>query len=140
MSHHSKSCRRVRRCRRLTVEPLEDRALLAAAITVNSTLDTDARDSVLTLREAIEINNRTLPVASLTGAEQAQISGTPNATSADTIAFSIPGSGVQTIIPASPLPTITDPVIIDGYTQPGASPNTLSAADNAVLLVELNGS
>src|SRR6266567_8549025 len=36
----------------------------------------------------------------------------------DTIAFSI-GSGPQTIAPLSPLPTITDPVIIDGTTQPG---------------------
>jgi parallel beta-helix repeat protein len=36
----------------------------------------------------------------------------------DTIAFSI-GSGPQTIAPLSPLPTITDPVIVDGTTQPG---------------------
>jgi parallel beta-helix repeat protein len=44
-----------------------------------------------------------------------------------------------TISPASPLPTITDPVIIDGYTQPGASSNTLAIGSNAVLLIELNG-
>ncbi|HEY3135085.1 MAG TPA: FG-GAP-like repeat-containing protein [Blastocatellia bacterium] len=37
----------------------------------------------------------------------------------DTIQFNIPGSGVHTIAVASPLPTITDPVIIDGTTQPG---------------------
>ena len=49
----------------------------------------------------------------------------------DAITFSIPGSGVQTISPASPLPTITDPVIIDGYSQPGASPNTLAVGNNA---------
>jgi parallel beta-helix repeat protein len=36
----------------------------------------------------------------------------------DTIAFAI-GSGVQTITPLSALPTITDPVVIDGSTQPG---------------------
>jgi CSLREA domain-containing protein len=36
----------------------------------------------------------------------------------DTITFSI-GSGVQTIMPFTPLPQITDPVIIDGTTQPG---------------------
>src|SRR5208337_5562004 len=34
---------------------------------------------------------------------------------------------------------ITDPVIVDGYAQPGASPNTLAVGNNAVLLVELNG-
>ena len=37
------------------------------------------------------------------------------------------------------LPTITSPVVIDGYTQPGASPNTLAEGNNAVLLIELNG-
>jgi CSLREA domain-containing protein len=36
----------------------------------------------------------------------------------DTINFNI-GAGPQTIAPASALPTITDPVVIDGTTQPG---------------------
>jgi Calx-beta domain-containing protein/VCBS repeat protein/carboxypeptidase family protein len=57
----------------------------------------------------------------------------------DTITFNIPGSGVQTITPVSSLPTITSPVIIDGYTQAGATPNTLTAGDNATLLIEING-
>jgi hypothetical protein len=35
------------------------------------------------------------------------------------------------------LPAITDTVIIDGYSQPGASPNTLAVGDNAVLKIEL---
>src|SRR3989442_2742136 len=55
------------------------------------------------------------------------------------IEFNIPGSGVQTIAPLSSLPYITHSVSIDGYTQPGASPNTLANADNAVLLIELSG-
>src|SRR5260370_22422906 len=38
----------------------------------------------------------------------------------DTIRFSI-SSGPQAIAPLSPLPTITDPVTIDGTTQPGYS-------------------
>src|SRR5262249_3175761 len=58
---------------------------------------------------------------------------------ADTIVFNIPVSGVQTIIPLTPLPTITDPVTIDGFTQPGASANTLAVGDNSVHLIELNG-
>ncbi len=58
---------------------------------------------------------------------------------ADTITFNIPGAGVHTITPASPLPAITDQVLVDGYTQPGASRNTLANGDNAVLLIELNG-
>jgi hypothetical protein len=58
---------------------------------------------------------------------------------ADTIVFDIPGPGVHTITPASALPIITDAVTIDGYTQPGASPNTLAVGDDAVLLIELDG-
>ena len=58
---------------------------------------------------------------------------------ANTIEFDIPGSGVQTITPISALPTITRPVVIDGYTQPGASPNTLATGNNAALKIELNG-
>lgn len=60
----------------------------------------------------------------------------------DTINFNIPGAGPHTIQPLSTLPTITDPVIIDGYTQPGASPNTNgpSLGINAVLKIELDGS
>jgi CSLREA domain-containing protein len=46
----------------------------------------------------------------------------------DLIHFNIPGSGPHTILifPAmnGPLPTITDAVTIDGYTQPGATPNS----------------
>ena len=37
----------------------------------------------------------------------------------DTIVFNIPGTGVQTIVPASPLTAIMQPVILDGTTQPG---------------------
>ena len=38
---------------------------------------------------------------------------------ADIISFAIPGAGPFTITPASALPTITNPVVIDGTTQPG---------------------
>ncbi len=37
----------------------------------------------------------------------------------DTIAFGIPGPGVQTITLASSLPDVTDPAILDATTQPG---------------------
>jgi hypothetical protein len=136
------------RPRRIVFEQFEARTLLAAIITVNSTNDGDTRDGLLSLREAIEVNNRTLAVSSLTAQEQAQVSGTPTADDADTIAFNIPGQGVQTISPTSELPIITDPVTIDGFTQPGAKPNTNAIDDadsskrgfNGTLLVELSGS
>jgi hypothetical protein len=57
----------------------------------------------------------------------------------DAIQFAIPGSGPHTINLASALPAITDAVFLDGYSQPGASANTLAAGDNAVLQLELNG-
>ena len=59
----------------------------------------------------------------------------------DDIAFSIPGSGVHTIVLASALPAITHPVTIDGYTQPGSSPNSNPPGqdNNAVLMIEIDG-
>jgi hypothetical protein len=58
---------------------------------------------------------------------------------ADTISFNIVGAGVQTINLTASLPDITDPLTIDGYTQPNASANTLAVGSNATLLIELNG-
>lgn len=58
---------------------------------------------------------------------------------ADQISFNIPNipaDGVATIRLASDL-IITQPVTIDGGTQPGAKPNTLSFGDNAVVRIYL---
>lgn len=58
----------------------------------------------------------------------------------NTIAFAIPGAGIHTMHLQSALPEITQSVLIDGYTQPGSSPNTLNTgATNAVLRIELDG-
>jgi CSLREA domain-containing protein len=64
----------------------------------------------------------------------------------DTINFNIPDDptnpddDVKTIRPADPaLPSITDTVTIDGYTQPGSRPNTLTESNDAVLNIELDG-
>jgi hypothetical protein len=69
-----------------------------------------------------------------------------NSPTMDTITFaipdnpSIPGLEVKTISPTSALPPITEPVAIDGYTQPGASENTaITNANNAVLKIQLSG-
>lgn len=91
-------------------------AARAATITVTNTNDSGAGS----LRQAILDSNA-------------------SAGTLDTISFNIAGAGVQSITPATVLPTITDPVIIDGYTQPGSSANTLAAGDNSVHLIELNG-
>lgn len=95
-------------------------AARAATFTVNTTSDvTNSSDGLTTLREAI--------VAANVNAD------------ADTIAFNIAGTGPFTIAPTTALPTITKPVTIDGYTQPGTSVNTLSAGSNAVLRIEISG-
>ena len=60
----------------------------------------------------------------------------------NTIQFDIPGTGVHTIAPASPLPAITFPVVIDGTTQPGYAGTALiaiAAASTASPLVIANG-
>ena len=59
---------------------------------------------------------------------------------ARTITFNIDGGGVHTIHPLSPLPAITcSHAAINGYSQPGASRNTLATGNNAVLRIELSG-
>lgn len=86
---------RPRGARRLPrLEALESRQLLAI-FTVRNTLD----GGLNSLRQAITDANTT--------------------PGPDTISFSIAGGGVHVIRPRTPLPTITDEVVIDGTTQPG---------------------
>ena len=58
------------------------------------------------------------------------------------IVFNIPpfDGTVKTITLSSNLPPIDAAYTIDGYTQPGATANTLPNGNNANLLIELNGS
>jgi len=57
------------------------------------------------------------------------------------INFNIPGGGVHTISPLTVLPTITQTVTIDGYTQMGSSANTNppTMGINAVIAIQLSG-
>jgi parallel beta-helix repeat protein len=57
----------------------------------------------------------------------------------DVIDFKIPGPGPYIIHTGSPL-IVTDPVVIDGYTQAGSQPNTAAIGDNAVIPVVVDGS
>lgn len=61
----------------------------------------------------------------------------------DTICFNIPGSGVQTIHrgPSGPggFPSISQPVIIDGFSQPGSHADTAQNSHDAVMLIEIKG-
>jgi hypothetical protein len=55
------------------------------------------------------------------GSLRAAITAANGTAAPDTIEFAIPGNGVHTITPAVQLPAITQPVSIEGYSQPGSS-------------------
>src|SRR5688500_17872551 len=103
-------------------------AKLAAASICAATLDASSADFEVT----------TVTNSGPGSLRQAIIDANSNS-GPDWIVFKIPGEGVQTIRPATALPALTGPVVIDGYTQAGASPNTLADADNAVLRIHLDG-
>jgi CSLREA domain-containing protein len=109
--------------------------LVASAniITVNSAADTTANDGVCTLREAIIAANTNTASGGMAGECVAGAAGL------DTINFAILGAGVHTIQLTSALPLTTEPVIINGYSQGVASQNTLAVGNNAVLLIEIDG-
>ena len=106
-------------------------------IMVNSNSDAVGNDGVCTLREAIVAANLNAPSGGGAMGECAAGQALPTV---DTIAFAIPGSGVHTIAVTSQMPQITQAVVIDGYTQSGATANTLAVGDNAALRVEIDGS
>jgi len=63
-----------------------------------------------------------------------------NPTETDRINFDISGTALnKTITPTSALPQIVEPVIIDGYSQPNSSPNTLTQGTNALLRIQIDG-
>ncbi len=111
---------------------LQPAAVNGATITVTGTGDTIAVDGLVTLRESITSINQGSNV-------NADVVAVGAYGTNDTINFNIAGAGVKTINATSALPTIVKPLTINGYTQGVASINTLANADNAVLLMELNG-
>lgn len=115
-------------------------AVFAATITITTTADDiTPNDGSVSLREAITAMNagNDLGDPDIT----AQNPGTFGV--GNTINFTIPGSSVQTIKVGNTgngaLPTLTTTMTISGYSQPLASVNTLANADNAHLLIELDG-
>jgi hypothetical protein len=136
---------KLRRKKRMRLEVLEDRQLLAT-LTVNTTADGSSPDATLSLRQAIEVSDGTLAVSSLTTQEQSQVTGVVG--TSNTIDFNIPttdsgfsaATGVWTIAVQSALPAIsTNAAIINGYSQPGAVENTLALSDNAKLVIAIDG-
>lgn len=59
-------------------------------------------------------------------------------TGSNTVTFDIPGAGPHSIQPLSTLPILRQPIVIDGYSQPGSAAATSSSA--AAVMIELDGS
>ena len=104
----------------------------ATTITVTSASDAaNGADGVCTLREALLAASTN----TASGGAAGECAAGQAAPTVDVIAFAIPGAGVKTIAPTAAFAAISGPVTIDGYTQAGASVNTLPAGSNAVLQV-----
>jgi hypothetical protein len=110
----------------------------AATITVNSASSAISDDGLCTLREAVTAANFNLKSGNTAGE---CVAGSPGL---DTILFAIPGAGLHTLSPtASGAPTtihISEPLIIDGFSQAGAIPNSNPAGQglNAVYTIEID--
>src|SRR5262245_35411956 len=70
---------------------------------------------------------------------QAMLDIAANPTGSDVINFNIPGSGVKTIAPVTNLPNVPGSTLIDGFSQPGAAPNSQPVGSNAVHLIVIQG-
>jgi hypothetical protein len=96
----------------------ESRRTLAAPLLTFTVSNTD--DSGMgSLREALDMANLTPGL--------------------DAIAFNIPGPGPHTIQPMTPLPMITDPVIIDGETEPNFAGTPVIELDGSMAGSAANG-
>ena len=131
------------RSRRVLVSPIVALGLLIATsslantITVNTGTDAGpANDGLCTFREAIIAANTNAASGPAAGECAA---GDPSPT-IDTIAFNIPGAGNHVLLFGSALPHITQSVVINGLTQPGATANSNAFPGplNAVLHIEMN--
>lgn len=58
-------------------------------------------------------------------------------TGADVIQFNIPGDGPHQIVPLTELPFLNGSVTLDGFTQPGSSPNTLATGMDAQWRIQI---
>jgi hypothetical protein len=108
--------------------PPQSGAAVGTTFTVTSTVNSGAG----TLRQAITDAN-----------------GNLNAPDVDRIEFDVAGNGPHTFAPTTALPSITEPVVIDGYTQGDGTPGDPAddardndepvGSTNAVLKIELDG-
>ncbi|MBI3408200.1 MAG: right-handed parallel beta-helix repeat-containing protein [Planctomycetes bacterium] len=117
------------------LEALEDRTLPSAVLVVNSDRDTVAQDHRLTLREAIKLVNGQLQLSDLDQDERSLVTGTPGAGQVNLIDFSINGGGAQIIrVSSEPLPTILNPVFLDGASLISLVPDDQGLGANGLVI------
>ncbi|MEO8672926.1 MAG: hypothetical protein ABI411_16525 [Tahibacter sp.] len=107
----------------MTLMMLAATAAQSTVFVVNSTADTGPGS----LRQAMLDAN-------------AQIVTGGSACAPHEIHFNIPGAGPHTIRPLSALPPVLITITFDGYSQAGATPNSIPQGNNAALKIELDGS
>ncbi len=121
--------------------PIRFQKELVSAFTVNSTADREAQSVGTGTAHTGYTNSNSDPEVTLRSALQ-EVIAAPDTDYIFTINFNIPGTGPHVIEVGYFLPEPERPLIIDGYSQPGASANTnpLDQVNNAVIMVELDGS
>ena len=124
------------------VEPLEARELLATLFVTTSNDTNDPTGPNLSLRLAIQVANGTLLISSLSPAMQTDVVGPLTFPTPNTIDFNLPGAAPQKISVNSALPTITEPLDINGYSQPGSALDTVLHQDEDINnpTVQIDGS
>jgi hypothetical protein len=110
---------------------------VGATLTVTANTAANANDGLCSLREAL--NN--VMIGSNLWADCPAAGAYGNN---DTINFNIGAGSVQAILPTTPFPDITKPVVIDGFSNPGAQAGTNLAtypaltAINALITIEID--
>jgi hypothetical protein len=92
---------------------------------------------VLVVNTTLDVGDGLCDPAACTLREAMFAANARPAGSSSTISFAIGGDGPHLIEPLAPLPAIVRPVTIDGFTQPGASPNTLASGSDARITIEI---
>jgi CSLREA domain-containing protein len=125
------------------LECLEGRLAPAVILVTTAADDNTPNDGSVSLREAIQAIN-----SGSAGGDNDITNQNPGTFGVnDIINFAIPQPGLGPVVQTidvgstgnSALPALIKPVTINGYSEMGASANTLANGDNAKLLIELNG-
>lgn len=104
---------------------------IAVAASFSVLLNTNSANAVQL--NLVVTNTNDAGAGSLRDAITQANAATTTASAPHKISFNIPGSGVQTINIATPLPAVTKPTVIDGTTQAGTTCGNLAPTSSGIL-------